>query len=401
MVNGDPGIAWGGTKGASLHLQAMARAWVQLGLRVTVLTSRVESSAQSLPHVDVVQVLPGTHWSGFPTQDTTLFQEAGTLALGESMANALRGVHSRRPVLAVYERYSIFGTAGLGFARKAGLPLLLEVNAPLIEEQLKYRTLGLLDVARAIETTLFREAGAVLAVSSPIADHVQSRGAAPGRVHVIGNGVDLARFHNQLDGRGVREKLQIRAGEFVYGFVGGLRQWHGLDLLVDAFEELYSTRPHTRLVIVGDGPRREWLKNRVANSPARHAITLAGAVESEAVPRWTAACDVLTAPYTTEAGNYFCPLKVAEALAVGRAVVASDLPATRDYLTPADCGLLTPVGNSAAFADAMKQLADNPALARAMGVRGALHARQSLGWDRIAERVLSLAGIESGRGVRA
>ena len=93
----------------------------------------------------------------------------------------------------VYERYSLFGVAGLTLARQRGLPFVLEVNAPLLEEQKTHRTLVLEPLAKAIEQYLFSNADMIIAVSQGVKDYIGSV-AAEAQVTILPNGVDIGPY---------------------------------------------------------------------------------------------------------------------------------------------------------------------------------------------------------------
>src|SRR5207237_8942950 len=94
----------------------------------------------------------------------------------------------------VYERCSLWSFAAMEHAATAGIPGLLEVNAPLIEEQATYRGLRDAGGADRVAARAFRAAGVLLAVSTAVPAWLERRGAARDRVHVIPNGVDAERF---------------------------------------------------------------------------------------------------------------------------------------------------------------------------------------------------------------
>jgi glycosyltransferase involved in cell wall biosynthesis len=108
----------------------------------------------------------------------------------------LRQRFEHDPPDVVYERASLFGIAGLTFAREIGVPHLLELNAPLADEQQRYRQGGALrELAETSEAWMLTGTDAVLAVSAPLAEQVVARGVERARVHVVANGVDTTRFH--------------------------------------------------------------------------------------------------------------------------------------------------------------------------------------------------------------
>ena len=104
----------------------------------------------------------------------------------------------RKRVDFIYERYSLWSYAGMQYARKSGVPGLLEVNAPLIEEQATYRTLVDRAGAERVADRVFGAATALIAVSQEVADYLDQYPAARGRIYVIPNGVDPDRFPEKL-----------------------------------------------------------------------------------------------------------------------------------------------------------------------------------------------------------
>src|SRR5205814_5911078 len=154
----------------------------------------------------------------------------------------------------VYERYSLWSFAGMEFARATATPGLLEVNAPLIEEQAEHR--GLVDRAGAqrVAERVFSAASALLGVSEEVAEYLEGFPSAHGKVHVVPNGVNPDHFPQDL-----KPSLPASSGTFTVGFVGSMKPWHGLGSLLEAFALLHRQFPASRLLIVGDGPGREQL----------------------------------------------------------------------------------------------------------------------------------------------
>src|SRR3989475_10216454 len=136
-------------------------------------------------------------------------------------------------------------------AATAGIPGLLEVTARWTEEQATARGLRDAGGADRVAARAFRAASVLLAVSTEVAAWLERRGAARDRVHVIPNGVDAERFRPD-----VRPAAPGTLGSFTVGFVGSMKPWHGLDVLVEAFARLHGRAPEARLLLVGDGPAR-------------------------------------------------------------------------------------------------------------------------------------------------
>src|SRR3989442_11932404 len=194
-------------------------------------------------------------------------------------------------------------------AATAGIPGLLEVNAPLIEEQATYRGLRDAGGADRVAARAFRAAGVLLAVSTEVAAWLERRGAARDRVHVIPNGVDAERFRPD-----VRPAAPGTLGSFTVGFVGSMKPWHGLDVLVEAFARLHGRAPDARLLLVGDGPARAAVCADLAARGLAGGGHCTQAVAPPEVPGLLSSLDAPGAPYACAHGFYFSPLKVYEYL---------------------------------------------------------------------------------------
>ena len=95
---------------------------------------------------------------------------------------------------AVYERYNLYLLAGVMLKRRTGIPLLLEVNAPLARERAEFGGLGLPKLARWAERVAWRGADFVLPVTRVLANEVESQGVDAARIAVIANGINVAQF---------------------------------------------------------------------------------------------------------------------------------------------------------------------------------------------------------------
>jgi glycosyltransferase involved in cell wall biosynthesis len=176
---------------------------------------------------------------------------------------------------------------------------------------------------------------------------------------VLPNGVDLLR----LPPAGQQERDQARAALGLPDVplvvcVGRLVRQKGQDLLLAALPRILKRVPAARVVLVGDGPDYDALL-----STAAPAVLFAG--KQAVVAPWLAAADVVALPSRWEAGLSFVAM---EAMAVGRAVVATDAVVGRESLLGG--GAVVPVDDVAALADALVQRLADPGLAAREGRNG-------------------------------
>lgn len=377
-VCADGGVPVFGRKGCSVHVREVVRALRRAGARVELFAARLGGVAPRGLDGVAVHHLPAVGGDDVPAR------ERAALAANDHLRAAL---DAAGPFDLVYERYSLWGFAGTEWARDAGVPGVLEVNAPLIEEQAAYRGLADRAGAERVADRAFAAADALLAVSGAVANYLEGFPAARGKVHVVPNGVDPDRFPP-----GLRPSLPGAARSFTVGFVGTLKPWHGLPVLVEAFDRLRRRGPTTRLLVVGDGTERGRLEADLAARGLTESVVLTGAVEPDAVPGLLASMDVAVAPYPARDDFYFSPLKLFEYLAAGRAVVASRIGQVEDLIEDGVTGLLVPPGDATALAGALEALQADPGLRARLGGAGRAAVCGLHTWDAVARRVLDLAG---------
>jgi glycosyltransferase involved in cell wall biosynthesis len=377
----DPGVPVFGSKGCSLHVQELLRAFRNSGGEVTLFaTTRGGTPAADLADVSVVD-LPAVGKGQGPER------ERAALAANAGLTEALR---AHGPFDLVYERYSLWSHAAQVAAAADGVPGVLEVNAPLIDEQSRYRSLYDAVSAEAVARLAFAASQVLVAVSDEVAAYLNAFREAQGKIHVVANGVDVARFTDPIP------SLPSTDGVFTIGFVGSLKPWHGVEVLLPAFAEFLDRVPDSRLLIVGEGPELERLQRRTTDLGLDGAVCFTGGVPPDAVPGLLASMDVAVAPYPQVSGFYFSPLKVYEYMAAGLPVVASRLGQLNDLIEDGTDGLLCTPGDPAALCAAMLRLQASPRLRSRLGRAAQLKVRAHHTWGAVARRVLQLSRVAVG-----
>jgi len=307
------------------------------------------------------------------------------------LAEGLRAARRLAPQF-IYERDSLFNTGGLALARRLGLAHLLEVNAPLRLERRHFRRFRFEGMATRCEAALYRGTDAVIAVSGEMADYVRQRGAAAEKVYVIPNGADTARFRADADRQQALRRLGLPDDCILVGHVGTLKPWHGTGDLARCLEEALGRDRRLGALIVGDGPGLSGMRDRAEAAGLTHRFHFTGAVGADRVPELAAACTLMIALYP---GNsepfYFSPLKVVEAMAAGRPVVASRLGQIVDLVRDGIDGVLVDPGDRSGAVAALLALASDPKRCRAMGRAAADRCRNRFSWDATARRILDVA----------
>ncbi len=404
-VCSDFGVPVYGHKGASVHLRSMATALVERGHEVCIVSPNAEA------HGNLDFGVPVRHLP-LPQADSEVMRELrrvdrqlGRLESGHESRLGLevRNLLYNRTVASggciadfapdlVYERYALFAQGGQELARRLGVPHVLEVNAPLAVEQERNRGLQLRECAARIERHVWSRADAVLVVSDALRRLALQVGVAEERVYVVPNAVEPRCFELSPT---VRPRVRREYGfgaEPVVGFVGSLKAWHGMEVLLRAFAPLLREGRDVSLLCVGDGPMREVLEHESLQLGIDARVRFTGAIDHARVPEMLAAVDVAVAPYLSCDDFYFSPLKVYEYMAAGRPVVASSIGQIGELV---DAGLVsgTIPDDVDSLASELRRVLDDPDSVRAQAVRARDWVLSERTWEANARRLEGLCTL--------
>jgi glycosyltransferase involved in cell wall biosynthesis len=231
----------------------------------------------------------------------------------------------------IYERYALFNLAGVLAARRTGLRLVLEVNAPLALERRLYERLALRRLARRCERYVCSRADVVIAVSTPLKEYLISLGVSPDRIVVEPNGADPDQFQPRpRRGDEIRARYGIPSEAVVVGFTGILRPWHGVDMLIEALAQIPRSNLRLHALIVGDGPSLSELQALVRARGVSELVTFTGRVPHDDIADCVAAFDLGVSPRAT---FYASPMKIPEYMASGIPVIGPRMPNITDLVT--------------------------------------------------------------------
>ena len=387
----DFGVPMFGTKGAAVHVHETVQSLRRLGHDVMVYSP---VSAEMGSYCEGYTALPVDGFAARVLDNLAQEPVASSSHLPKEWRSLLyaehiqKSLHSRLVDFGVdfiYERYSLFGYAGIELARSLGVPILLEVNSPLSLEQARYRDLVLTRTAAELERLILTSADAVIVVSDDLAGWVRQLGVPSGRIEVLPNGVNP----EVMDPSVGRDKVRLRyslTGRRVVGFVGSLKPWHDLDTLLNAVAELHEKDERYHLLLVGDGPRMKQLRAR--GDPY---VTWTGAVPYDEVPSYVAATDVVTVPLGGRADCYFSPLKLYEAMAMAKPVIGARVGEVEAAIADRETGLLYEPGDALDLAGRIEEVFQMPDGGAGLGASALRWVLANRTWDRNAQRITEIA----------
>ena len=368
----------GGTSGGSTHVREVACGLRALGHHVLV----VSRPASALPG-------PRTLDCGVPVRLTQWRKELALLGLPQ-MARTFRAFKPD----AVMERFYNLAGGGVLLSHRAGVPALLEVNAPMVDppSALKSRIDKLL--LGSMRKWAVTQANWSAAIVTPLATTVPAE-VPRHKVCELPWGANVELFDPAIRTRQT-EKLDRLRGELglapglpVAAFLGSFRAWHGVGHFAEAARRLISRGSKLAFLAIGGGPELQPLKEQVDGwglPPGR--LVFAGPQAHECVPELLALADIGVAPFDLSAhaplttfGFYWSPLKVFEYMAMGLPVVTVDVPPLNSIARREREGLLYRSGDIEGLAGAIERLASDAALQERLGAQARERVVSNYSWQ--------------------
>ena len=172
-------------------------------------------------------------------------------------------------------------------------------------------------------------------------------------------------------------------------FVGRLVRRKGVDVLLNAATHL-ADDPRLRIHVVGEGPERVSLMNEAERLGVSGLVKFEGGVSSQRIAGFFENCDALVLPaIVTESGETEgLGVVLLEAMGYGKLVIASDAGGITDIVIDDETGVLSPAGDAAALARAIRAAMDDPARMQRLSENGKVHAEREFGWDTIVSRLI-------------
>ena len=213
---------------------------------------------------------------------------------------------------------------------------------------------------------LYRTPAAIITTGQVTKALLMERLGVPARrIFSIPTGVELAEFAPQGKSPELLAQVQIPREAFVFGCVAVLRSWKGHLYLLEGFQHLIEGGVRAFLILVGDGPYREVIQEKINQLGLKHWVRLVGFRDQ--VAPWFALIDVFVlASYANEG----VPQSLLQAMAMARPVVGTTVGGIPEVIMDDDTGLLVPPRDSQALAQAMRRLMAAPDRCAALGRRG-------------------------------
>jgi glycosyltransferase involved in cell wall biosynthesis len=235
-------------------------------------------------------------------------------------------------------------------------------------------------------------------VSEVLRQELIDRGTTADKILVNPNAVDPARFHPGCGCDQVRKQFGFRGDDKVVGFIGSFSYWHGISVLQSAIEvilkeqEANDSLPQLRFLLIGDGPLGAEMRQTLEPHCEKGWVVFTGQVSHDLAPSYLDSADILVSPHVPmpDGKPFFgSPTKLFEYMAMGKAIVASDLDQLARVLTHQRTAWLVEPGSSKELAAAIRLLAVDPEMRHRLGKNAREAALSRHTWEQNAVRVLA------------
>lgn len=280
------------------------------------------------------------------------------------------------------------GLTAVKTARKLGIPSIYEVRG-LWEvtrgsRNPEWAKSNMYKYIARMEADAAKGATQVFAITEALREELISRGVDGDKIRVVPNGVDTSRFTPIPRDDELASQLGV-AGKTVIGYVGSVLDYEGIELMLEAAEVLNRTREDFHVLIVGDGAELERFQNHVQEHQLEHIVTFTGRVPHEDVEKYYSLIDITPFPrLPLPVCEMVSPLKPFEAMAMGKAVVASDVAALKEIVTPGVNGYLHEKGNAESLTQQLTKMLDDRTDTETIGKQARAWVVKNRDWSKLA-----------------
>lgn len=359
--------------GPKTHITEMIRHWHQLGHDILLLAPRFDRESLKLP----------AHIVNFPFGGYSFGRRLITYVF---LFFALIRCITRHKPAVVYERQMEYNPFVALACRLMKLPLFIEINGLIAEDLAHTGTANpIVRVHQYIEKKELAAAAGAVCTSSLLRDKLGARNSrTASKLCFIPNGVNLAIFRPMNKGR-CRARIGLAADLKYVGYMGTFSFLHQPEQAVESFVYIQEKHPDTRLVLVGDGPRKKNCEKLAAYYGLKKFVIFTGAMKYEDVPVVLNCLDVALglASRTRLEREGVVAFKFQEFMACG-------CPTISQYLDPLDYKRFSAfvkmvhVDDKPGLVAAILELLEDPDTGSSMAQRALAYMKDNVSWERSA-----------------
>ncbi|MCA1021049.1 glycosyltransferase family 4 protein [Halobacillus litoralis] len=222
----------------------------------------------------------------------------------------------------------------------------------------------------------------IVCISKSLKEHLISLGIPESKITFVPNGVNIDKFQPMAPSEKINADYDLE-GKFVIGFIGSITPYEGLDDLLKALAKLKEKRSDVRFLLVGDGVELPRLKSLTKQLGLEEMVKFVGRVPHDEVKDYYSVVDIFPFPRTSaKVCELVTPLKPYEAMAMGKLVAVSNIPALREMVFDGETGLEFKTEDPSSLADTLEKALNNIHLAE----KGKEWVIENRNWSTLAER---------------
>lgn len=289
----------------------------------------------------------------------------------------------------IFERLEYCYCAAAIIARLKKIPLVVEVDAPVVYE---YRTfygkknLHIPFLPGMIELFTLRTAAAVFCISSEMKRYYVEKGVDPEIITVTPNGCNPEMFFPMPRDSALESAMTLQ-GQTVIGWVGSLYGWAGIENLIELVRTLAEEFPAVSFMFVGGGKNEEVFRETLHGHSFSDRVHLPGMVPHTEVNRYLSCMDIVLAPYPKLDFWYASSMKVFEYMGAGKAVVTSNTGQLNEIIQSGENGMLYEAGDFEDLTVKVKTLITDESLRKRIGRQAHKDVLQRYTWKILAAKM--------------
>jgi len=288
----------------------------------------------------------------------------------------------------IYERSCYGMGAGMRSAKKLGIRYAVEMNAPYPEEKAEMQGKSLLQfIGTRHEKTQVLSAYRTIVVSSAMKNYLLEKTKVnPDQILVVANAVNPAHIQaNPIRQSEIRSKFGINDSHTVFGFVGSIFPYHGVDIMIESFAAIEKESANARMLIVGSGEILPKLQQRVQDLKLENKIYFTGNVPHNSVYDYL---DVMHITIMARSNWYGSPVKIFEYGAMNKAIIAPHVVPVLDVMQHEKDGLLIEA-NQEELTNSMRTMLHHPENRKRMAMTFHEKVMREHTWTRVAQQILA------------
>ena len=287
----------------------------------------------------------------------------------------------------IYERSCYGMGAGMRAAKKLGIRYVVEMNAPYPEEKVQMQGKSLIQfLGNTHEKAQVTNAFRTIVVSSAMKNYlIRKTNVDPSKIVVLANAVNPSHIQsNPVLEKDIRSRFDLKNTHTVFGFVGSIFPYHGVDIMIESFSTLEKENDNLRMLIVGDGEILPDLKRRVSELKLGNKIHFTGNVVHNQVYDYLKIMDITI---MARSNWYGSPVKMFEYGAMKKAIIAPRVVPVLDVMQHEIDGLLIEA-SQAELTQSMRFMIDHPEQRNSMAMTFHEKVMREHTWNRVAQQIL-------------